>query len=272
MLSIIVTCSNLLGMNRLFYEWLTKNTRLEYELIVIDNDSTDGSREFFRDRADVIIENNANYSYPYSQNQGIDAAKYDYLVFVNNDVLLTEGWDSRIVDVMESQSIEAISPCSNDRLETMAAQKKLNRRWKRIKYPLRFLFGIGYRSLRMMVRLTYGNLDRFAKKRYVEFGNKCVEGFSGSCIVLKRSILDKTGRWDERIQAGDWDYYSMVKDRSLKVGDVKPIQTALGVYVHHFQRLTLRSKHAPFADAGNLISLEDKWGGRFKELTRELEY
>ncbi len=272
MLSIIVTCSNLLGANKLFYEWMTRNTSLEYELIVIDNNSTDGSREFWRERADVMIENEANYSYPYCQNQGIDAAKYDCMVFVNNDVLLTAGWDCGIMEVMESQGLEAMSPCSNDRLETMKAQKKLNRRWKRIKYPIRFLFGIGYRSLRLMVKLTYGNLNRFAAKRYAAFGNSCVEGFSGSCIILKRSILDKTGRWDERIQAGDWDYYCKVKDRSLTVGDVKPIHTALGVYVHHFQRLTLRAKHAPFADLANLISLEDKWQGSQKYLLKNLEY
>ncbi len=50
-------------MNELFYETLKKNTSLPFELIVIDNNSTDGSLEFFKERADILIANNANYSY-----------------------------------------------------------------------------------------------------------------------------------------------------------------------------------------------------------------
>ena len=86
MISIVTAVHNQIGMNRLFYETLKRNTRNVYELIIIDNNSTDGSREFFREHADTVIENHGNYSYPYCQNQGIAAARYDYLVFLNNDV------------------------------------------------------------------------------------------------------------------------------------------------------------------------------------------
>ena len=83
MISIVTAVHNQIGMNRLFYETLKRNTRNVYELIIIDNNSTDGSREFFREHADTVIENPGNYSYPYCQNQGIAAARYDYLVFLN---------------------------------------------------------------------------------------------------------------------------------------------------------------------------------------------
>ena len=51
MISIVTAVHNQIGMNRLFYETLKRNTRNVYELIIIDNNSTDGSREFFREHA-----------------------------------------------------------------------------------------------------------------------------------------------------------------------------------------------------------------------------
>jgi GT2 family glycosyltransferase len=47
MLSIITAVHNLLPMNRLFWEYLQRYTALPFELIIIDNDSTDGSDRFF---------------------------------------------------------------------------------------------------------------------------------------------------------------------------------------------------------------------------------
>ena len=43
MLSIIVAVHNQLAMNRLFWRHLSANTENEWELIVIDNGSSDGS-------------------------------------------------------------------------------------------------------------------------------------------------------------------------------------------------------------------------------------
>ena len=54
MISIVTAVHNQIGMNRLFYETLKRNTR----------NSTDGSRAFFREHAETVIENPGNYSYP----------------------------------------------------------------------------------------------------------------------------------------------------------------------------------------------------------------
>jgi hypothetical protein len=74
--------------------------------------------------------------------------------------------------------------------------------------------------------------------------------------------LDKVGLWDERIQAADWDLYFRSKKRSIEHGDIKPVHVALGVFNHHFIRITLGSniaKEPVFADAANIIPLKDKW-------------
>jgi glycosyltransferase involved in cell wall biosynthesis len=47
MLSVIVVVHNQLGHNQLFLEGIRRYTTGPYEVIVIDNHSTDGSAEFF---------------------------------------------------------------------------------------------------------------------------------------------------------------------------------------------------------------------------------
>ena len=55
MISIVTSVHNQLHMNKLFFETLQKNSALPFQLIVIDNNSTDGSKEFFKDKADFFI-------------------------------------------------------------------------------------------------------------------------------------------------------------------------------------------------------------------------
>ena len=95
MISIVTSVHNQLDMNKLFYETLKINSSLPFELIVIDNNSDDGSREFFKEKADVLITNSANYSYPHCQNQEIAVAKFEYLAFFNNDILVPKDWDKK---------------------------------------------------------------------------------------------------------------------------------------------------------------------------------
>jgi hypothetical protein len=67
------------------------------------------------------------------------------------------------------------------------------------------------------------------------------------------------GLYDERIQAADFDLYVRAKKRNLEHGDIKPCHIALGVYNHHYIRITLKSKPPVFMDASSMIRLEDKW-------------
>ncbi|WP_224995828.1 glycosyltransferase family 2 protein [Cesiribacter sp. SM1] len=266
MISIITSVYNQLGMNQLFVEYLKRYTQYPYELIIIDNNSTDGSREFYQEHAHVLIKNSANYSYPYCQNQGIRAAKYNYLAFLNNDVLVSPSWDERMLNFMDKHALDIASYATNDHLENRQAQKAVNRRWKRIKYPVQALFGHSKWSLQLMARLMYGNWESYCRKRYEKFGDGIKEGFSGSSIMMKREALEKVGLWDERIQGADFDLYFRSKERSIQKQDIKPMMLATGIYIHHYQRLTLRGqKKIQMADAANIISLREKWDAKAKE-------
>jgi GT2 family glycosyltransferase len=101
MISIIIAIHNQLEMNEIFWGNLKKYTHYPFELIIIDNHSSDGSKEFFIEKGATVIANQANYSYPYTQNQGIKIASNDILAFLNNDIIFSPNWDQKILDSME---------------------------------------------------------------------------------------------------------------------------------------------------------------------------
>ena len=124
------------------------------------------------------------------------------------------------------------------------------------------IFGFGENNLSLMHKVMYGNWERFCEKQYTQYGTTVVEGILGNNVMITRKAIDKIGFWDERIQSGDFDLFMRTKKYSLEYGDIKPCHVALGVYIHHFIRMTSKygkKKPTPFADKDSLISLWDKW-------------
>lgn len=262
MISIITAVYNQLAMNRLYYESICKNTDGEWELIIIDNGSTDGSREFFESLGSSVrvIANTDNYSYPYCQNQGIAIAKGEILAFFNNDILLSPHWDTRAKRVLGHGGNEVVTLGANERMATDRETRRLFRRWKRVKYPMLKLFGRGRKSLTIMTGLMYGDWSRYAERMWKRHGLLQRSGFVGSAVLMTRRGLDLLGEFDPTIQAGDFDLYMRSEKRFRENGDVRPMTTLPGVLHHHFGRLTFRAKFPPFADGASIRSLEEKWG------------
>ena len=75
-----------------------RHTRPAWELIVVDNGSTDDTAADLagvRDTARVpvtIVSNPQNGGFPRAINQGLQAARGEYLVLLNNDAVVTDGW------------------------------------------------------------------------------------------------------------------------------------------------------------------------------------
>lgn len=265
MITIITAIYNQLAMNQLFYESLVRYTHYPFELIIIDNSSTDGSKEYFEAQAHTkVISTGANYSYPYCQNLGIKEANYDTFAFLNNDIIVSPQWDKKMLDIMDMHGLEVATCSATERIENATATKKQRLRWNRIRHAIG-VFGYGYTALSCMHRLMYGNWEEYTQKRYQQFGNQVKEGFSGSSVLIKKSAFDKIGLWDERLQAADFDLFLRTRKRFEEVGDIKPVHFALGVYVAHFIRLTAKMKFPPFADKQNLMSISEKWDSEFVE-------
>jgi len=105
--SIVIAVCNLLGFTRLCVDYIMKNTTTPYELVIVDNGSTDGTREYFAEiskQVDVkYLRNDTNLGPIIAINQGIRASKYEYICQIHNDVVIFEyGWLDKIVTAMQA--------------------------------------------------------------------------------------------------------------------------------------------------------------------------
>jgi GT2 family glycosyltransferase len=86
-------------------ETLTERTEYEnFQIVVVDNGSTDGSVSAFRDSfPDVeIVENETNRGFGPAHNQVLTGYDADYYVLFNNDAEATDGWLGPLVDYAEA--------------------------------------------------------------------------------------------------------------------------------------------------------------------------
>lgn len=82
---------------------------ISFEVIVVDNDSKDGSVEAFRklekeNKNFHLIANDGNYGYAKANNQGIKISKSKYLLLLNSDTLVKKNSLGSLVNFAESNS------------------------------------------------------------------------------------------------------------------------------------------------------------------------
>lgn len=151
-----------------------------FEVIFVDNASTDGSAEFVRSNFGQysnlrIIQNDRNFGFAEGNNIGARAAKGNYVVFLNNDTEVDPMWLKELITVMESDK------------NIGAAQSKLllfDR--KTIDSAGDFINFYGEGWMR-----GHGVED---KGQY----NKVDEVFSarGAAMIVKKQILEEVGYFD----------------------------------------------------------------------------
>lgn len=258
MLSIITAIHNQLPMNRLFFDSLSEYTVGPFELIIIDNCSDDGSGSFFESVGAKVIRNSKNFSYPYSQNQGIKIASGNYFAFLNNDIIVAPDWNLRLIEAMKKNSLDIVTCSGIENAGDSKSTVLFRRKWNYVKNSISWL-GNSRGNLERMHRWMYGNWRKFSQQRFEKYGWSAVEGFVGNSVFMSQKGLEAIGLWDERIQAADFDMYVRSKKRFLESGDVKPCHIIPAVFHHHFIRLTQNAVRIPFEDASNIIKFEEKY-------------
>ena len=119
--SIILPTWNQLEFTRQCIAALRRFTRPPWELIVIDNGSTDGTAAYLggvQDASSVpvsVVGNTVNRGCPAAVNQGLEVARGDYLVLLNNDVVVTDAWLEQMVALANARTGE---PVGAEGLET----------------------------------------------------------------------------------------------------------------------------------------------------------
>src|SRR5687768_16498981 len=87
---------------------IKKQTYKKIEVLVTDNNSTDGSLEYLAKLSFVrVLKHKKNYGYAKANNLGALAAKGEYIFFVNNDTKLFKDCIKKLVASYEEGTIVA---------------------------------------------------------------------------------------------------------------------------------------------------------------------
>lgn len=103
--SIIIINYNTLELTKNTINSVIEKTKdLKYEIILVDNASTDGSVEFFKKEYKdkiIFIKNRENLGFGKANNKGIEIAKGKYVFLLNSDTLLINNAIKILFDFME---------------------------------------------------------------------------------------------------------------------------------------------------------------------------
>src|SRR3989338_3222780 len=147
-----------------------------FEVIVVDNDSTDGTISWLKKSYPQVklIENSFNTGFAKANNQGLELASGEYVLYLNNDTLITEPFLKTLIAELVSPKVAAVSPL--------------------ILLPDGTIDSIG--SYLTRTGFLYHRAHRH--KPDPSFVHKTnTYSLKGACMLWKKSVLDKIGQLDE---------------------------------------------------------------------------
>ncbi len=174
------------------------------EVIVVDNNSTDGSMQMVADKFPTVIriENKHNAGFGKANNQGVEIAKGEYILFLNPDTVMPEDFFGKMLPYMDAHpEVGSIGPKLLDGKGQYAPDGKKS-------FP----------SLSVAIFKTTGINKVFSKSPYfnkyyaVHIGENetaAVDVLSGCCMLVRSNILPKIGG------AFDEDYFMYCEDVDL---------------------------------------------------------
>jgi hypothetical protein len=182
---------------------LCENTRLRFEVIVVDNGSGDGVVEMLQREFPQVhcIRNDHNMGYTLPMNQALKRGQGKYLMQLNPDTLILPEAVDRLVAFMEAHPEVGISGpkvLNRDRTLQKPCRRGEPRPWAVLTY-FTGLSGLFPRS-RLFGQYLVSYMD--------ENTAHPVAGVAGSCMLIHRKVIDQIGYLDERFFAyqEDADY------------------------------------------------------------------
>lgn len=227
---------------------------VRYEIIVVDNGSTDSTREYLASEEQAgrvrVLLNKRNETFSHANNQGAAIAQGDILVFLNNDTKPFVGWLDALVETFERDANIGIQG-------------------GKLLYPNNTVqhAGIVYGPVQSGMNLHYHVYlcmphDAACVNKAREF-----QMVTGAMLAIRRSVFTAIGGFDERYVFGheDLDICLAARKHGYKVW-YNPRFAA-----YHFESMTkksegiekfeLRLQDPNSIDAKNYHYFHEKWRG-----------
>ncbi len=176
--TVVVVTFNRWDLTRQALSLLAELTEPRYEVVIVDNASTDGTgAELDRVSGASILRNQRNLGFGPACNQGAAMARGRHLVFLNSDAWVRPGWLDPLVEVADADpGIAAVA--------------------SRLLYPdgrLQEAGSIVWRDARVR---NYGDGDIPTRPEYLF--RRTVDYASAACLLVKRSAFIGVGGFDPR--------------------------------------------------------------------------
>ncbi len=174
--------------------WNLKELSYPFEIIVVDDASTDNSREILRVFDNITIEyNNTNQGFSKTANKGVQLAGYDLVFIMSNDIVIGDSFESLIAH-FNDPSVFAVSPqvmWSDGRFAYGKRSVMWHHGYFKVRehseytYPVHTLFACGGSGMfRRNVFLELGGFDDMYSPFYWEEIDLCYRAWKRGYTVI----------------------------------------------------------------------------------------
>jgi GT2 family glycosyltransferase len=248
--SIIVLTLNQLEHTQRCIASVLAHTKPSFELIVVDNGSTDGTLDYLQqlaatDRRVAVIANASNRGFSGGNNLGLALARGEHSLLLNNDTIVTPGWLDIMLGVLRLHPRAGlVGPMSNN----VSGPQQID--------------GAAYGG--------DDERDLFATLLAEQHGRASREimRLVGFCLLARGTLLKRIGGLDERYGSGNFedDDYCL---RSLHAGFENRI--ALGAFVYHVGGQTFAGQSIAYNSTleSNWALFKARWGIPASQTTAE---
>ncbi|WP_027087880.1 glycosyltransferase family 2 protein [Cohnella panacarvi] len=214
--SIVIPTYNQLALVKQCIETIRWNTPESYEIIVVDNASTDGTRAYLHRMSGELRFRvmDRNHGFAGAINAGLMMAKGRTIVLLNNDTLVTENWLGNMLRCLNSDdNIGMVGPITN------------------------YISGI------QMVKVPYDKLSEmpeFARRNNRADSSRWRETdlLIGFCLLFRRELFEKVGYFDEGFEIGNYED----NDYSVRVRLLgKKLVIAPDCFIHHIGSVSIKA-------------------------------
>lgn len=199
------------------------NIRYDYEVIVVDNSSSDGSPEFVVKNHPnvVVIKNSQNELFAKACNKGADNANGGFFLFLNSDAFPEAGSIEILVHhLINNEKIACVGPRVNNTNGLLQSEG----------HPFPFINLTLANAFAVLTWPVSNNIKKiFLPKGYHRFRygkERAVDWISGCCMLISRSTWDKIGGFDPDLyfynediewcyRANKYGYIAMVNPSSI---------------------------------------------------------